>query len=182
MTTWITSDWHLGHKAIIDHCYRPFSNVNEMDDTIIRNYLSVVKEKDIVYLIGDFAWAAFYFHEVLPILPGQIFFILGNHDEKMRNIIRRYVQVIDRLSHVRINGYRVILSHYPLESWYGQRSHSYHLHGHLHGNTHRGHFRVIPRRIDVSVDAWKFKPASFEEILEFEAGRQCIIPAHSSTD
>lgn len=165
MTIWFTSDWHLGHKSIIDHCYRPFKSVSDMDDVIIRNYLAHVNKHDTVYFLGDFAWAAFYYHQVLPSLPGQIFFILGNHDEKMHNVIKRHVQLLDRLEHIKIFGYRIVLSHYPLESWNWMRYNSYHFHGHCHGNDHRGEIRTIPRRYDVGVDVWGFKPVSFEELL-----------------
>jgi len=167
-TTWFTSDWHLGHRSIIDHCYRPFKSISEMDDLILRNYFEVVQNDDTVYMLGDFAWAAFYYHSILPSLPGKIYFIPGNHDEKMCNVIKRHVHLLTRLEHYKIDGYRVVLSHYPLESWNWMRYNSYHFHGHCHGNEHRGELRRKPRRYDVGVDVWGFKPVSFETLLKKE--------------
>lgn len=169
MTVFITSDWHLGHKSIIDHCYRPFSSIQEMDDLIIRNYCEDVRADDKVFLIGDFAWKAYFFHEILPNLPGEITFIMGNHDEKMYKVIKRHVHSVRHLVITKIDGYRVTLCHYPLESWYNRGHHAYHLHGHLHCATHHGKIAQLPRRFDIGVDCWNYRPVTFKQILEKQA-------------
>ena len=53
---WFTADLHLAHKNIINLCNRPFKSVEEMDETIINNWNSVVRENDDVYVVGDFAF------------------------------------------------------------------------------------------------------------------------------
>ncbi len=45
---WFTSDLHLGHRAAINMCGRPFETVEEMNETIIRNFNSCVKKNDTV--------------------------------------------------------------------------------------------------------------------------------------
>lgn len=51
---WFTSDLHLGYKAAISMCERPFENVEEMNETLIRNLNSCSKKNDTVYMLGDF--------------------------------------------------------------------------------------------------------------------------------
>ncbi len=53
--TWFIADSHLGHQRIIEYTNRPFQSVNEMDETIINNWNSVVSKKDNVYILGDFS-------------------------------------------------------------------------------------------------------------------------------
>jgi calcineurin-like phosphoesterase family protein len=166
MTTFYTADLHLGHNNIIHHAYRPFNNVQDMDSAIINNWHEVVKRNDTVYILGDFAWKLWYYHEVLPNLPGRIFLIPGNHDEKVLNVARRYVNVIDRIAIIKENGNPLVLSHYPLESWYNSGRGVYHLHGHLHGQDHHGELRKLRHRIDVGVDCQDFYPATFEQIRD----------------
>jgi calcineurin-like phosphoesterase family protein len=173
MTVWLTSDAHLGHEAIITKAPRPFIDVNEMDSVILQNFHEVVRPEDDVYILGDFAWKVWYFHEVLPQLPGNIYYIPGNHDEKILNVIKRHVTVLDRLSILKLGGVRVVLSHYPLASWYNsgdgdKRPGTWHFHGHLHGSTHHGNHGYFPRRVDVGVDAHNYYPISLEQILDEE--------------
>ncbi len=126
----------------------------------------MVRPEDTVYLLGDFAWKLWYYHEILPLLPGNILYVPGNHDEKVINVIKRHVTVIDRLSIVKIDGETVVLSHYPLASWYNSGRGIIHLHGHLHGGKHHGELGNFPNRFDVGVDIWNYYPVTLEQILE----------------
>ena len=48
-----TSDLHLGHENCIRLCNRPFSSIEEMDETLIENWNRKVTGKDTVYILGD---------------------------------------------------------------------------------------------------------------------------------
>ena len=52
-----TSDTHFGHKNILNFCERPFKDTDEMDETIITNWNNKVGKNDIVFHLGDFAFA-----------------------------------------------------------------------------------------------------------------------------
>ena len=43
MEIYFTADLHLGHGRIIKHCKRPFENSHYMDEALIKNWNSVVK-------------------------------------------------------------------------------------------------------------------------------------------
>ena len=41
---WFTSDLHLGHRAAISMCERPFETVEEMNEILICSFNSCVKK------------------------------------------------------------------------------------------------------------------------------------------
>ena len=45
---WFTSDLHLNHRAVVSMCQRPFENVDEMNDILIRNFNERVKKNDMI--------------------------------------------------------------------------------------------------------------------------------------
>lgn len=54
INTWFTSDFHLGHQNIIRYCSRPFHSTGEMDEGILGNLNSMVRQNDVLYFLGDF--------------------------------------------------------------------------------------------------------------------------------
>lgn len=81
MSTFFTSDLHLGHQNIIKYCSRPFGSVEEMNETLISNYNEMVSESDWVYFLGDICMGKIA--ETLPLvsrLNGKKVLIAGNHD------------------------------------------------------------------------------------------------------
>ncbi len=76
------SDHHLYHHAIIKYCNRPFKNVDEMHQFIIKEWNSVVFPDDIVIHLGDYVCGGTK-EEIKSItdqLNGIKILILGNHD------------------------------------------------------------------------------------------------------
>ena len=77
----LIGDMHFMHKNIIKYCNRPFANVEEMTESLIKNWNSVVGKSDIVYVVGDFALCGK--QKIIEIgnrLNGRKRLILGNHD------------------------------------------------------------------------------------------------------
>lgn len=52
---WFTSDWHIGHDK--EFLWRPrgFQNVEEMNETLLKNCNEVVEPLDTLYILGDLA-------------------------------------------------------------------------------------------------------------------------------
>jgi len=130
-TTWFTADLHLGHDNIRRHCNRPFKTVEEMDETIIRNWNSVVSDRDTVWVLGDFSYRSQPADNYLRRLNGHKNLIIGNHDN--RDTIRsRHWDKAFNLERLKIGGERLVLCHYGMRVWDG----SFHGSGHLFGHSH----------------------------------------------
>lgn len=82
MSIFFTADTHFGHKNVIQHCNRPFKDVEDMNNTFVKNWNSVITDDDTVYHLGDLS---FYNMtktvEILESLNGNIILIRSNHDK-----------------------------------------------------------------------------------------------------
>lgn len=164
MERWFIGDTHLGHANIIPHTRRPFPDSREMDEAIIHNWNEVVSEGDEVWHLGDFAYRCPTprVRSYIERMKGNIHLILGNHDGKRTmedgfSSIQHYKELYD------LPGFkkgRVVLFHYPIQSWNGRFRGSIHLHGHSHGGS-----AYLPMRMDVSVECLDFKPINADDII-----------------
>ena len=152
----------VSHKNIISYCNRPFSSVEEMDKTLIKNWNSVVKKEDTVYHLGDFAFGNKEFtQKIVKQLNGYIRLVLGNHD--MRSIQFYYDcgfhRVYDRP--ILINEY-FILTHRPIEP-IDEKGIYANFYGHVHDDPR---FReATARSFNVSSDNIGFTPILFEDAV-----------------
>lgn len=81
MKTFLIGDTHFDHKNVISYCDRPFDDVEEMNETLIKNWNSVVKDSDIVIHMGDIALGnKTRTQEFVKRLKGRKWLIMGNHD------------------------------------------------------------------------------------------------------
>ena len=71
-----TADTHFGQQRVLELSLRPFDNAEEMSWTMVKNWNSVVADKDFVYHLGDFGDPSYIKH-----LKGKKIFLLpGNYD------------------------------------------------------------------------------------------------------
>lgn len=134
MNTFFIGDLHFGHHNIIEYSKRPFANVQEMDEALIKNWNSVVHQKDEVYILGDFSLTGRQkTEEYLAALKGRKYLIKGNHDYWVSNSnCRKYLEWIKDYHEFKENGRLWVLCHYPLWSWNKRNAGSVHLHAHTH--------------------------------------------------
>lgn len=171
---WLTSDQHLGHANIIKYTGRPFDNVTQMDDELIKRWNEVVEPDHTVYHLGDFTLggeqkAKEYFRQ----LNGTVHVLLNTwHHDKfwlphiMHTKNGEQVSLLMPLTvlEVDVGGewpLAVNLCHYPLAEWDRKYYGALHCFGHAHG-THQ----VAGRMMDVGVDCHDFYPVSLAVILE----------------
>lgn len=89
MKYFVIADTHFGHEKIIRYCNRPFRTVEEMDETLIKNWNETVSKKDTVLVLGDFALGTKeYIENITKKLNGNKILILGNHDERSEDFYR----------------------------------------------------------------------------------------------
>lgn len=110
------ADLHLGHANVIRFDQRPFATVDEMNDTLIRNWNETVTRGDTVYILGDLIWSKeAQWPEWLDKLKGQKVLIRGNHDPKEFSAkTKSYFQDIANLKEIVDGGRHVIMCHYPI--------------------------------------------------------------------
>lgn len=161
------SDLHLFHNNIIKLCNRPFKS---MDEIILKNYNSVVKDTDTVYFLGDVIFTKTNSDQEKAIeffskFKGNKILIAGNHDflSLKNNKFRKLFSKIENYLEIYDNGKKVILFHYPIEEWNGFFKDSIHLYGHVHNNNNG--LREIKNRFNVGVDVNNFKPVTLNQLL-----------------
>lgn len=165
-----TSDLHLYHQYALIANNRPFSNLNDMHNTIIRKWNSKVKPSDTVYILGDVSHPknqeeANLVLDIVEKLNGKKVLIKGNHDSKISRcpkFLTVFSSVHDYLD-ISDCGKRVILFHYPIEEWNQSFRGSIHLHGHIHNNDK--HLTKVENRYHVGVDVNDFTPVSLQELI-----------------
>lgn len=201
MNYWFTSDQHFGHKkmAALRGFYKKpnllegevedpaimLNALNEMNETLIENYNSVVKCNDVVYMIGDFSFQ----NEELAIqtlkrLNGNITLVEGNHDRKRKKMLRAFSRV-ERVCYAKIGGYDIVMCHFPMLIWHKHQYGSLHFHGHSHGNLHLYNPEYYKRKVtDVGVDAPNMKlfPMNFDELSTILETRDIVKVDHHYED
>ena len=176
---WFTSDNHFGHSAVIQYCNRPFTNLAEMNEELIKRWNNRIKPDDTVYVVGDLALCPFKeFEPIAARLNGKKFLIKGNHDHYSNAQYERLGFKVFRELLMDIAGRRVRLSHFPYAPRWWKRPFCYkselrflerrpkRVKGEtlMHGHSHVRYKKSNDGRIHVGVDAWNFYPVSQREI------------------
>ena len=173
MKKYFTADLHFGHSNIIRLAGRPFSDVEEMDKVLVRNWNSTVKQEDEIYIIGDFSWHSDpeKVNSLLKKLNGRKFLITGNHDYflKNKNFDRSQFVWIKSYAVIKHEGTKLVLFHYPIEEWDGFYRGSVHIHGHQHNGPEYNvkQQKLNLKRYDAGVDANNYAPVSINHIINF---------------
>lgn len=134
--TFFIADTHFGHKNCLTFDGRPFNDIQQHDEALIRNWNDAVGIDDDVWVLGDISWHnATRTIEIFNELNGTKHLCTGNHDHKYlnnKNIRELFVEIVNykelKLSH----DSGIVLCHYPIpcfnQHYYGW----YHLYGHVH--------------------------------------------------
>ena len=154
------ADLHFGHKAILKYERRPFKDIDDMDNALVENWNSVVKDNDLVFLLGDVSlYNSAKTKELCQRLRGNVVLIKGNHDGHTDTTYRD-----SGIS--RIYDYPIIydkfwmLSHEPL---YTNANMPYaNIFGHVHATKAYTHYS--DQSFCVSVERINYTPIHFDQI------------------
>lgn len=185
MTTYLTADLHLGHTNIIKYSRRPFEDVNEMNEIIVRDWNTIVQPDDVVWILGDLCLGRIEESlEVASRLAGQKILVPGNHDRmwpfakqgtkeefwRKKYLEAGFVATIGLIMTMWIADRDVIVSHLPYQGdshdedrWLKARpvdNGLWNIHGHIHNNGWRVHGRML----NVGLDAWGGRLVTLEEV------------------
>ena len=136
-------------------CLRPFSTIEEHDEFICDNWLSVVRDQDIVYVLGDVAFSDF---SALEKLNGRKRLVLGNHDNPKNQKLQKVFQKI--MAWRIFPEYECVLTHVPIILT-GKEKYTFNVHGHIHYRE-----SPTPNHINVSAEAVNYTPVSLELLIE----------------
>lgn len=194
---WITSDLHLGHKNIVrgitewedkGPC-RDFPSLEKHDSTIIDNINKVVKQDDILYVLGDifFGGRDLILSYRNRIVCRNIHLVLGNHDL----LIRKNVQVTEDMRardlfkscgdtvERKIGEDKFFMSHYAHRTWPKAGRGCMHLYGHSHGSLE---WQSWGKSMDVGIDCHpEFRPYHVNEIRDILNKRDILHIDHHKT-
>lgn len=194
-TLYFTSDTHYNHRNLcsattewtgVTDNTREFSSLDEMNDTIVNNINSVVRENDILIHLGDVSFGGVdkigEFRNRLHCK--NIHLVLGNHDhhiQKNTNDVQSLFTTVHpyllRLNIRRgsttdkgiIEKIPMVLFHYPIASWPHMNDGFIHLHGHCHLPPDKRVARG--RAMDVGMDGNGMFPISLDEVLSILSDR-----------
>ena len=188
---WLTSDWHYNHNPkwpVPIWKMRGYNSVNEMNVDIIKSINDNVGVNDILINAGDptLNCSESEFESLLSqIICQTVYMMWGNHSSPSWGIYQREVNKLLNLPEsnecvqeiyplkyrntifvgnyleISVDGFKSVVSHYPLSSWNGMSHNSLLLHGHIHST--KENYKLDGKTIDVGFDYWK-RPVSFDEI------------------
>lgn len=169
---YFSSDLHFNHSK--DFIYEPrgFKDVNEMNNTILMNFHSIINYDDDLYLLGDsFLGELSAGIELFNQLPGRIHVIWGNHctDNRKAAIANcnNVVEIIGFAGMIKYKKYHFYMSHFPsatanfdIDKPLSQRVLA------LSGHTHSKEKFEPCGSYNVALDAHNCFPVSIDTIIE----------------
>lgn len=178
---WITSDLHFHHKGVLSFQKetRPFKDVDDMNESLIKEWNSLVKPKDFIFHLGDFSFKCKEeTSKVLEQLNGKKILLFGNHDKTLRKQFRVGEYDIVYLSdyiEVRIDEVKICMSHFPMVCHNQSGRGSIMLHGHCHGS-----YQGKGRTVDVGYDKYG-NIINIKEAIDFCLERDVYSPDQHET-
>lgn len=158
--TFFIGDTHFGHRGILTYEseFRPFKDVDEMNNHLITEWNKVVSPKDIVWHLGDVAFGKRNI-DLCGELNGTKYLVLGNHDTYGVDAYSPYFKRI-------VGSFQYdscVLSHIPIHPQ--QLEHRFW--ANIHGHSHSRKFNTYGHRyVNVSCENLpNLAPIPYDEVI-----------------
>ena len=163
----VISDTHWNHSNILNFTdkagkfvRRGFNDVKDMNETMIRNWNSVVTDEDKVYHLGDVHFGPKEEADaILSRLNGKKRLILGNHDDGKSPVLQKHFQKI--LMWRIFKEHSTILTHVPLHESTLNEGSQFNVHGHIHQME-----SPTKRHICACVEHINYTPVLLEDLVK----------------
>lgn len=164
-------DTHFMHEGLLSMQPRPFGSIEEHDEAIIERWNAVVRDRDIVYHLGDFAVKlmsrADRVREIFTRLRGRKRLVIGNHDLGSDFALHPTLASLpwdeppQFMAFTKDAGCHLVLCHYGIREWQWKRKGGWHFYAHAHGK--------LPsygnsRDVGCDMPDVDFTPRAFEEL------------------
>lgn len=169
---WIISDTHFNHSNILSFSdkigkpVRSFANAEEMNETMIERWNSIVKPGDKVYHLGDVLFGnnkEEWMNKNFPRLNGQKRLIVGNHDNVVMMSKGGWFGKVELWRN--FSEFGLLLTHVPVHQSTLKESHRFgeggmvNVHGHIHQNpSPEGPYKCV------CVEQTNYTPVNIEDL------------------
>lgn len=202
--TWYSSDLHGNHRSIMRYTPRgealgfgpqnedenlPSAEVDRRvrihNDWMLEILNFYIQPNDRFYVLGDVffgdKWHAA--HWISQIKCKHKILVTGNHDDKFEEFYAAnkcpelFEEVYFGYAKFKIDGKKIVTSHYPIAEWDAGHHGAWHLHGHCHGNFDYAKADLADKKIlDVGWDnsikvLGEYRPFETSDIEKYMEGR-----------
>lgn len=158
------SDSHFFHFNIIRLAKRPFEDLNDMHEIMIKKWNEKIQPTDTVIHGGDFALGSKdNIKELLSRLNGYKILVKGNHDSSRKRMLECGFNEVHKYWY---DG-EIFVFHYPhknkLTPFYNEMYENCRifLYGHVHNNPHP----KIKKGMNISAEVLHYSPISRDEVI-----------------
>ena len=187
---WFTSDWHFNHNKEFVYKERNFSDINQMNKSIITLYNNIVQPDDEVYVLGDLMLGDLDEGlNCIQQLNGHLHIVRGNHDtdrrwEAYKNLSN--VVELENAIYLKWHKYHFYLSHFPTFTGNIEKEALTQMTINLYGHTHQKNnfYNDIPYMYHVGIDSHNCCPVSIDTIIKemyekLEECKQFVVEVNS---
>lgn len=168
--TFVCSDLHFQHQRILGFG-RPFSTLDEHDNTIINNWNTVVDPRDDVIVCGDLVFGGKQNLSLFSRMHGRKLLVLGNHDGGSKELYLPYFAKIEGSMEIRTSKGTILFTHFPVHPNQMTVRYALNVHGHVHANTIMDGNQEDQRYFNVSMENINYTPIILDKIRHLRKAR-----------